>query len=357
MRILLRFLVSILLLLALAIAGLIAWPFWPVAQDRFGSEPYQAWLSDTEVRLDLPAPLEGRAFDPSIYESRFVMLAEIHGYRAVQAIDLTLVRHFAETGPARTYLAELGPDKALAFNHYLATGDEGPAASVFDEWAEGDFQWANVEFFQKLRALRDLNAQLPLERRIWFVGVDTFVNPDRLARLSAQIPPQTQPGFDGFLAVQALNAELGRMTLDRPEDAGRYDHFLENIAHVADLDPARHFYGLWGVFHGSKTTIDGFAPLAMRLNREGGTFEGSLASLTSVCIDACYNMMPSRALPGLIIPDSNPDYVYLPMSFDRPFLQRVRGVNDLKAVMGESRLSAFRMSGAGSPYAAGSRAT
>ena len=353
MKVVLKLVAGLVILIVLAIAGLIAWPFVPVVQDRFGGAEHRAWLEDHRTEIDLAAADPGFDFGPDIHDARFVMLSEIHGYRAVQALDLALIEHFAQTGPARTYLAELGPGQALAFNTMISGGDDAPARAVFDAWADSQAQWANQEFFQKLERIRDLNAALPADRRIWFVGVDAPADRERLPPLVVE-GPDAEPGFDSFAAVQALNAQLGRAALERESD-NRYTHILANIDIINGVDPDRAFYGLWGLFHGTKTTVNGAKPLALRLNRAGGAFEDEVATLTTLCVDGCLNMMPARAMPSFLHGDGDPDYLYIPSNFDDVMLAWVRGINEVKASMGAADIAAFPMGGAGSPYASGDR--
>ncbi len=355
MKIILKVLGAIALLIVLIITGVIALPFWPVLQDRFGGGDHRAWLNAHRTGIDLTAEVPGFRFDDSVHQARFVILGEMHGFRAVQAIDLALVAYFASEGPARTYLAELGPDQAMAFNHYLETGDETAARGVFDAWAQIDAQWANQEFFAKLQRLRDLNAALPEARRIWFVGIDRLGDADRLAALSAERPEGAEPGFGSFGAVQALNAQLGARALEFEAGASRYTHMVNHALTVAALDPERHFYGLWGLGHSSKTSVNDAPTLAMYLNGEGGAFEGSVAALNTLCINECVNMLPAQALPEPLQGGSGASYVGLPINYDVPLLYRMRGINDLKASMGEARVAAFRISGEGSPYVSGPR--
>jgi len=355
MKILVKILGGLVALIVLAIAGLVAWPFVPVVQDQFGGAEHRAWLAEHSTEIDLEDTAPDFGLGPDIEDSRFVLLSELHGYRAVQALDLALVEHFAATGPARTYLAELGPDQAMAFNHYLATGDDAPARAVFDAWAEEDAQWANLEFFQKLGALRDLNASLPAARQIWFVGVDRPADRDLMTGSIERFDSQATPDFTGYEGVQAINVALGRAALSRDEGTSRYGHILPNIDQLNALDPERHYYGLWGLFHGAKTTVNGVTPLAMRLNQAGGAFEGSLTTLTTMCIDGCLNLMPARVIPGFLHGDDEPDYVFVPINFDDVMLQRARGVNEIKAAMGEASIASLRMTGEGSPYEQGPR--
>lgn len=355
MKLILKVLGAIILIIVLLIAGVIALPFWPVLQDRFGGGDHRAWLATHRTEIDLTAEAPSFRFDDSVHEARFVMLGEMHGYRAVQAIDLALVEHFATEGPARTYLAELGPDQAMAFNLYLETGDETAARGVFDAWAQLNLQWANQEFFAKLQRLRDLNATLPEARRIWFVGIDRPGDAERLAALSAGRPDGAAPGFDTYAAVQALNAQLGARALEFEADASRYTHMVNHALTVAALDPERHFYGLWGLFHTSKISVNGSRTLAMYLNDEGGAFENSVAALTTLYIENSINMLPIEGIPPALHGPGGENYTGVPINYDVALLYRMRGMNDLKAVLGESRVAAFRISGEASPFNAGPR--
>ena len=357
MKLLLKLLGGLVLLIVLAIAGLVAWPLIPVVQDRFGGDDHLAWLEEHRTVIDLTADDAGFDFGPDVHQARFVMLTEAHGYRALQALDLALLEHLSENGPARTYIAEMSPGMAIAINEMVSGGDDAPARAVFDHWAEGTSQWANQEFFQKLERIRDLNASLPEDRRIWFVGVD---KPFDRELLTEQVEAAsaafggTEPEFDSLDGVQALNVQLGREALERG-DSGRYTHIMSNFETLAGLDPQRSFYGLWGIFHGSKTTIDGIEPLAMRLNQPGGLFEGGVTTLTTLCLDVCLNMMPARAMPEFLHGDGDPDYIYNPMYFNNVLLQRVRGVNDVTAAMGDAEVAVFQIDGDGTPYESGQR--
>lgn len=354
MKLVLKILGGLVLLIVLGIGSLFALPFWPVLQDQFGAGDNRAWLAEhrTVIELSAEAPV---IVDDTLEDARFIMLAELHGYRAVQALDLRLVEQFAAQGPARTYLAELGPDQAMAFNLFLHTGEDAAARGVFDAWAAIDAQWANQEFYAKLERLRALNASLPQGRQIWFVGVDSLGDDARLAEMSALLTGQAEAGFSSYEAVQALNARLGAAALERGDNTSRYTHILSNIEIAAAIDRERAFYGLWGLFHGSKTTVNGSQPLAMRLNAPGGAFEDSVVTLTAICVEGCFNMMPAQIMPAFLHGDGQPDYVYLPMSLDNAMLQRMRGVGDLKAAMGEAPIVAFRLSGQDSPYDHGAR--
>ncbi|MEM9232800.1 MAG: hypothetical protein AAGA69_01010 [Pseudomonadota bacterium] len=347
------------LLVLVGIALLVLLPLLPVAKDRMTAGKYTSWLEAEAISLDLARPDAGFSFPDDIGDARLILLSEIHGYRAVQKLDLALVTRLNENFGVRTYLAELNPAQAMAFNEYLAGGGDAEVRGVFDYWAEGTYQWANREFFEKLGALRQHNEKAADQDRIWFVGVDSIGDRDFAERIASMQRPQSTPGFGVLASVQAINAQLIRDTLARDEDASRYTHIEANVATVAAMPGAgsETFYGLWGLFHGSKVMINGSRPLSMRLNAEGGPFEGGVITLGTICVDNCFNMMPAAAAPGPFKPKNGEPYVLMPMNFDSAYLSRTRGIQEIKKVMGDARVAMVPVSAEGSPYLKGKRLT
>jgi hypothetical protein len=357
MRILIKIVQGFLGLILLSILGLLALPWVPVVQDQFGTKDYDTWLSENRSALDQDS-LPSFSLDEDDYQARFIMLSEIHGYKDVQDIDFALLQHLIAQGQNRYYLAELGADQAMAFNNYLETGDDAPLRSVFDRWADQSAQWANQEFFEKLERIRVLNSGLSDNHRVWFVGVDRMSDPQSFRELVSDLYPQGGTQDSAYNIVQSLNVMMAEASVSRDEDASRYDHILANIdLLVSQVEDGRHFYGLWGLFHGSKAPVNGARPLAQRLNETGGAFENSVVSVSTLCVEGCLNMMPARALPSFAHGPNNEPYVYIPMSFDNPYLQRARGVSDIIRAMGDDDIVVFQISGEGSPYEYGDRLT
>jgi len=139
----------------------------------------------------------------------------------------------------------------------------------------------------------------------------------------------------------------------------RYKNITTNITKLVTMPGGaeEHFYGLWGIFHGSKATINGAEPLARLLDKPDAPFAGSVVSIGTLCLEDCANLMPARALPSVLNGSAGEEYTIMPLAYDNPYLSRVRGVNDLKAVMGDDTLDMFRLSGDASPYHYGPRLT
>lgn len=334
-------------LLALSLVCFIGYPYVAVVRDSIGASTFQDYLRAHSTPVDpeadelvLPRELLGR---------RFVMLNEVHGYRELQILDFAFLKTLSKKGGVRRYIGEMNGAEAHAFNVFVSGGDEAPARAVFDAWRAATKQWANREFFAKLEKIRQFNTTLDEASKIYFIGVDR-IHPEALRVFPSTRSSSAAPGLSTYAEVQTLNRLLFSTTETRPENA-RVDHIIANLAQVVALPDARRepFYGLWGLFHGLKTSVADEVPLALRLHRAGGLFEGEVVTIQTLCVEACTNMMPSRALPGFMA-DANADYTMAPLSYDDPWRYRVRGIDDLRAAAGSTAMTLFSMGGTPSPY-------
>ena len=334
-------------------------PFLPVLKDQFGKGPYRAYLADNGVTLDLAASEGGFQFSDAFYDHQLIILAEIHGFADVQTLDLALLKHLHRINGTRVYLAEINPAQAMAFNDFVLEGDDRLAREVFDAWSVRSAQWANREFFSKLQAIARFNATMPDDEKIVFIGVDKTWNDDFLNRMIERPARALSPGFGSLEAIRAVNTWLLRQALARDEDTSRYDHILPNIEAILMLPAAKEtsFYGLWGLYHGSKVAVNETRPLAMRLNEQGGVWAGEVATVASLCIVGCYNMMPAQGLPAPFQGENGEAYSVIPMTFNNPFLTRVRGIGEAVDVLGDEDALLVELSRPDTPYNRGTRLT
>jgi len=348
-----RIFLKIIKWLAIGLVSIIAFaavsPWFPVLIDKATAGKYEAYLQDHKLALDVSRSDWGFQFDEDFYNHKFFMLGEVHGYQRVQDLDLALLTHLNEKLGVRIYLAEINPAVAIAFNHYLKTGEDGLMLEIFQAWHDGQTsQWGNREFLAKIQKIRELNSSLPEARRVSFVGLDGPVDESFAEKITSTI---NNPETD----IDQLNLELLRLALERQDDAGRYTHMLANIAEVQAALPEDRFYGLWGFFHIQKVSVNGVEPLAMRLNAAGQPWADQVATIATLCTGRCLNMMPSGAFPGLPTPDAGQLYTNIPLSYDKPYMFRARGVNDVKKVAGDAPLMLFDLDEDGSPYSLGNR--
>ncbi|HSG73093.1 MAG TPA: hypothetical protein VLA12_21950, partial [Planctomycetaceae bacterium] len=293
--------------------------------------------------------------------AQFIMLSEIHGFETMQRVDFALLKQLNSELGVRIYLAELSPAQAAAFNMYVVGEEERYAREVFDFWAADAAQWGNREFFNKLSAIRELNEALPEEGKIRFIGTDRIYDLEFAETmrniLEAGVPTGAELSFATTEGVQAINASLLEANLERNLPDERYSNILPNMDFVAALPEAANeqFYGLWGIFHGSKGPVSGVDPLARRLNADGGAFAGRLLSVSSLCIENCENLMSAGGLPGFLQGDDGEEYTVLPLAYDQTYIARIRGVGDVKHALEDWDIAMFEISEENSPYMSGPR--
>jgi hypothetical protein len=336
------------------LAWFLGWPWVAVLQDNMTAGKYVAYLEENIDRVDLTADDPGFDFPPSFYDNRLFLVGEIHGYAAPQEFDFALLKHLHAKAGVRYYLAEMDPAQAMAVNWYFETGDDSHVRSVFDHWAEEKAQWGNQEFFAKLGKMKAWNDQLPVEERVYFLGVDKFQNRTLADKLFGDIPSAISgTPSDHFLRIMSMNMAMHEKMARKEELGSRYANILANIEHVSEglgtTIPEAKVYGFWGIFHAIKVPVSGSKPLAMRLNKEGA-FAGQVASLTSLYATASYSMMPTQFLPTPLTGGTDAPYTVVPANNDDTYLYYMRGIKDIIKVAGEDSVALFPLGAEGSPY-------
>jgi len=152
----------------------------------------------------------------------------------------------------------------------------------------------------------------------------------------------------------AVNQTLLEANAERVDEKSRYRHILPNAAQMEAALPDAKFYGLWGISHINKIGVNGSPSLAHYFNsgteKISPTFENSVATVNTICVEACSNMMPSGFLPGIPKPKNGEPYTEIPMNFDNAWMFRTRGIGAAKSVMGDAPNMMFDINNANSPY-------
>lgn len=373
-------------LLVVAIFG------WIVGSAYFAgrSDPDEvAYLKQNATALDLKATDGGFRFPAEVYQKRLFLLGEVHGIAAGQTLDLALLQHLNARTGLRTYLAEIDPAQAAAFNGYLQSGDEAELNRVFAFWAKTKQQWGNDNFRRKIIAIRTLNQQLEPSRRIRFLGMDRLQDValacDHLAALAKRAEASQWQGVAALRAAIAQKracedaTKTGPLTTagpalaallptsrpdgidaqdwteivamihmlhDRHKLSGREDVITAGFDRLVD-DPDyanEKLYGLWGMYHVMQKSVNGLSPFAQRLRN--GKYVGQLVSIAAFNLDSAM-MLPEDALP--IVQKGKGGYGTVPYSVDNPVMSTLSGIGSLKsALTGEATL--FAMNASGSPY-------
>ena len=336
------------LLLLSGILLVIALPWFPVIADSFAAKTQKAYLSENDVKLDMTQADGNFSFDDSFYANRLFMLGEMHGYARVQSIDLALLTHLNQHLGVRDYMAEIDPATAMIFNHYLQTGDDEALLNVFETWHdERKSQWGNLDFLKKVRFIRDLNQSLSDDRKIRLIGVDGPSKEKFVAMARALSDVGDDPDY-------GVNKMLLDANASREDGQSRYSHILSNIALMDKALPEAKYYGLWGISHINKVGTNGSPSLSHYLNsgtdKVPPTFEDEVATITTLCVGSCANMIPSGAFPGIPKPKNGELYTEAPLSFDNAWMFRTRGIGAAKSVMGDAPIMLFDINNPGSPY-------
>lgn len=354
------------------------------------SDPNEvAYLKQNASVLDLKAADAGFRFPEEIYQKRLFLLGEAHGIGVGQTLDLALLQHLnTETG-LRTYVAEIDPAQAAAFNRYLQSGDEAELNRVFAFWANTKQQWGNDDFRRKIIAIRAFNQRLEPSRQIRFLGMDRLQDAalacDHLAALAKRAEASQWPGISALRAAIAQKRACEDNTKDGPLTAAgpalaallpgsrpvgiNAQDWTEIVAMIHMLDDRRRlpgredvitagfdrliddpeyanekFYGLWGMYHVMQKPVNGLLPLAQRLRN--GKYSGQLVSIATFNLDSAM-MLPEDALP--IVQKGKGGYGTVPYSMDDPIMATLSGIGSLKsALIGDATL--FAMNASGSPY-------
>jgi hypothetical protein len=98
-----------------------------------------------------------------------------HGSAKTETTELALLQSLTKTGSISYYLPETDFAIAHYFNSYLASGDTVLLKDLVSHYGVRVPQDKTVETYNKWKALKQLNDQLPAEDKLTVVGVDLLV--------------------------------------------------------------------------------------------------------------------------------------------------------------------------------------
>lgn len=308
---------------------------------------------------------------------RLFLLGEVHGIAHGQQLDLRLLQVLHRQAGVRVYVGEFDFAQAELLNAYLRTGREAPLRAVLDGWQARSLQWASRDFADKLRAIRRWNQQLPPAERVRFFGADALQEPAlACAQLASTLPPKVRSPQARALRSLALNpaacaqpqalarqaaallaapravAELRlaqRPTLAlamralqiEARQLGRSETIAAHIRSLFEHSPrGTKGYGLWGLFHVVQAPVNGEAPMALRLEREGLT--GGVVSLMLLSVRAHMMVPLEQTAQGTV-------YTAIAYTMDNVAQVQVDGIEDLKR-HARGPLTLFAADAPGSPY-------
>jgi hypothetical protein len=302
------------------------------------------------------------AFPPAFYDSRLILLGESHGFAAPQILDLELLAHLNQQIGLTDYLAEVDPVQAQMLNAYLTSGDEAILDRVFDHWDRTGAQWGNRAFEAKVRGVRALNEDLPAERRIRFIGIDTIQD---WSLLRAWLVDRSVPvDVEAWEAADAQGrAALAMNALGEPADlmVSRLADLLNRIAAGAAREAAifetyayairsgeignRPTYGLWGLYHVMQGPINHTLPFAARVTRSDLPTARAVTSIVVLSLDSAVQV-------PVPMPNGVQRMRMTEFNIDGPFV-KVQGSATLRAAADPDSIVIFNPGAAGSPIQPG----
>ncbi|PKV67376.1 TraB/GumN family protein [Pontibacter ramchanderi] len=347
------------------------------------SSRHQAYLQNNMQQVEVGAN-DFPVFDEAFYDSKVIMLGEVHGFAMPQELDFELLKHLNQKKGLTHYLAEVDFSQAYLLNQYLESGDESLLDDVFQTWVNYNAQWANQEFYTKLQKIYTYNQTLPADNRIRIVGVDriqdiaiTKLHLRELlkANTNSQLNALDSLLTDSTTTSQALQAfasdYLAAVNTDSVylPDSVSSDlmHVLANLAYqqenvqrdsvmflnLANLTKANQwqdeqFYGMWGLMHTLQSEVnEGYLSFAYLLKNQESPFRNKITTIGIFASDS-ENMIPARAMPASF----NKGQAYINSTWvnsDGP-MAFVNGIKDLRALTKEHSMAIFKLTGQASPY-------
>lgn len=349
------------------------------------STQHQVYLQQNKEEIQPGASDNFRLFDEAFYQSKVIMLGEVHGFAMPQELDFELLKHLNQKTGLTHYLAEVDQSQAYFLNQYLQTGDESLLEYVFHTWVRYNAQWANQDSYNKMQKIHAYNQTLPAAKRIEIVGVDRIQDTDvtkrHLAELlqTANYKTSTDAKVDSLaqlltdsttdnealrtFAANNLTTEFNLPQTTKTELQHiltnlNYQHEsiardsvmflnLQNLSYTYNWQNEQ-FYGMWGLMHTLQNKVNGgYTSFAAHLKNNESLFKNKVTTINIFASDS-ENMIPANTMPASL----NKGQAYVSTTWvnsDGP-LAFVNGIKDLKAVTRERSMTLFKVDGETSPY-------
>ena len=368
--------------------------FWIYAMKAKGStsEAHIAYLAENK-ELIKPNAVDLDLLDDEFYEHQLFFLGESHGFEVPQQLDIMLLTQLNKKVGLRHYLAEVDHSQAYFLNMYLQTGDEALLRQVFQFWTDINAQWANQEFYNKIKSIRQYNETLPAAQRIKIVGVDKIQDPELLkAHMQSIITDTASSAGKAAADSSAIKEELlayftgdweqmmhkaSELQEKVQENSATYqsllgadyftlNHTLTNLQYkegsvrrdsvmflnLQALTSAQgleneKLYGLWGMHHTYQASVNGTMPFAALIKQSALPYKDKLVTLAVMTLDS-EMMVPTNVIPASFRPAER--YVSTGLAnFDGPMVF-MYGVDDLREVTEPNTTTLFKLDKQGSPY-------
>ncbi|MGG5578326.1 hypothetical protein ACPDHL_13420 [Myroides sp. C15-4] len=99
-----------------------------------------------------------------------------HGSEKTEEVEMDLLRSIVKTNKTPYYLPETDFSLAYFFNAFLKSGDTVLLKDLVTEYGERVPQERTIQVFDKWKALKQMNDELPIDKKINVVGIDFQVS-------------------------------------------------------------------------------------------------------------------------------------------------------------------------------------
>ena len=248
--------------------------------------------------------------DEDFYKAQVILLGENHGFADVQKLDEALVKHLNIKLGLRYYLAEMDSTRAAQLNTYLTANKPNDSLlySVVKAIGKRIPQQSSQQLFAKWQALHQYNQDLPEDRKLIVLGIDT--------------------------------------DFDHPVK-NRDSVMLVNFNYLVETNNLQHeqFFGLFGYTH---VLQQGYGaanhqPFAARLTKANLPYAQRVISL------ACYTLDSEMFFPANGPYGGPADEKLGLINADGPLIA-AKGIQDLAELSQEETISLFKLNGENSPY-------
>lgn len=302
------------------------------------------------------------AFPDAFYDGVLFLLGESHGSAAPHVLDIELLTHLNARIGLTDYLAEVDPVQAEWLNRYLATGDEALLDRVFDLWNAGS-QWANVDYENKIRAIRTLNESLPDDRRIRVHGIDAIqdwpllaeslqqrgATLDAVAFAAAKGTARARFAADALAAAPEVARDAYLLAALERQAAGadREATIFGNYADLVRAGPleGRPAYGLWGIAHVFQAPVNGQAKFAGMVRASDLPAASKMRSIALYALDSAVQF-------PVPLPTGVGRVRYTEGNVDGPVV-KLDGSAALREASKAGHVTVFRLDADASPYREG----
>lgn len=348
--------------------------------------------------------------DKGFYTNDVFFFGFVHGSETPQKLDLELLKDLSKHG-VRYYAPEIDYSLAYFFNEYLASGDERVLNFACKQYKNRVPQDASIQFKDKWKAIYEYNSSISEKEKISVLGFDKEISKDLTLTHIAFIAPNNPTGIpivDSLKHFKNLNIKKVSILNGKPvwKSGNSWNHFFgtEKIAFLkrfvaeyqkdslsilkvfgkksTDLKhlinqpntknrehtiyanfkkiglplvaKSQKIYFNYGYFHIHQSTINGSMPIAGLIKQDKQVKVVSIIGMLteSECLKGSkLKYTEPIVIKGVKFKGASYNGYSTSKTWDGDHLfERVNGIEKLKRVSNNNRVTLFKLDEANSPF-------